>query len=528
MKSHPAEGSDQLSSFITFDDLPKLTRPVKVEKHVLDDFKTIPKQSLLEAKDLKLGQLSKYEIGEPIELPDGTQVRPIRLKHLEHKTFFADPKLVVRQPRQPRSYFDKEEMQGTAGSIAVYGQLEACHVVPVLFPDNTCRLMLIEGERRFRIILNLDLPRLKLVIDWVRNEEELFEKSYTINRKTPHTIFEDSDAFTRMINSRERKGMNRSDAIAEVARIAQKPQGTLKTYLKLQRITPEAREILVNRIGLTGAEAVVDAIDRVAGDVDQVALATKIVDNPVFASRGPNVGSLSLAYVRQASTNFLTQTGRMSTREKQLLEADNLLSEMRRAIAIAARAVLVFERRPELIPLIIAKLKLRGDDDRSRAPNYLMEYIDDIRAGFRDFCDKVLEPSTQPPLLERPAYAPRFRDHAQNRMKILEGNGFHERIVRILAHVSDSEKQIPVTAAEIAKILTDRKYPTKTEMVANNFEHSVLPARIKQMGFELDIYEVYRRGSGKVRTAAGRTESHSVSAYRLRWNDEMLRQFRRS
>lgn len=523
MKSHPAEGLDQLSSFITFDDLPKLTRPVKVEQRVFDDLAAVPKQKLLETKDLKLGRLSQYETGEMIELPDGTQVRLIRLRHLEHETFYADPKLIVRQPRQPRNYFNPQTIQKTAGSIAVRGQLEAAHVVPVLFPDNTCRLMLIEGERRFRIILNLGLPRLKITTDWVRDEQELFETSYTINLKEQHTIFEDSDAFVRMIAAREKKGMSRSEAIEDASRIAQKSPDVFKTYLKLQRITPEAREILVDRVGLTGAEAIVDAINKVIGDVDQVAMAKSIVENPVFASRGPNVGSLSLAYVRQASTNYLTQTGRMSPREKQHLAADNLLGEIRRAITIAARAVLVFGKQPDLIPLMVAKLKLRGDDERSRSPNYLMEDIDDIREGLRDFCSKVLEPSTKIAMLEKPAAALKFRDHVENRMKTLRGNPFHERLIRILAHISDSEKQTPLTAAEIARVLTDKGFSSDSVMVSNNLQHGELPERIRQMGFELDIHEVFRRRGGKVLTAAGRTESHSVLAYRLRWNDEMLR-----
>ena len=87
------------------------------------------------------------------------------------------------------------------------------------FPDKSVRFMLIDGERRFRIILNLDIPYVKFLVEWVKNEDELHERSFMLNLKEPHTVFEISDFYASAIDSRmRRKGMNKGNAVADLSK----------------------------------------------------------------------------------------------------------------------------------------------------------------------------------------------------------------------------------------------------------------------------------------------------------------------
>lgn len=525
MKSQPAEGGDQLAHYLTFEDLPPLKKPVEVDRKVLADLKTVPREDVLEADDLKFESLSKYEKGTPFKLPDGTEVRTIKLEKFEGKgkignrVFHASPKLLIRQPRQPRSYFDPDEMQKTAESIAVHGQLEAVQCVPVVFPDGMCRLLIIEGERRFRTILNLKLPRIQLVIKWAKDEMEIYKMAYAINKKVPHTIFETSDFYSNLLNAAINGGMTRTQALEVVSLETTDSIDIIGRYLKLQTISAEAREVLGNKIGLTGAKAIVDAIESVTeGNVDQVALARRIMDVPVFANKGPNVGKIALGAVRAAIATSLSNSGNISHGEQKAIEAKHMLDEIKRGITITRQALLAFAQRHNLAPYMVKKLQVK--ERNSKSAYGWGEDVEELRRELKFLLEQVITPAMEPPPLAKPRSAPKFKDHLENRMRALGGDQLLERIMRVLAGVSDSEKAIPVTAQKIAEVLTSRGFPVDTTRVSNSMRR--LEPLCHLMSFDLEVFETRKRGAGKVRTVSGRTDMNIVNAYRLSWSEGIL------
>ena len=507
-----------------FDDIPNyLARGTKPESKVLTAQKNISPDNILTAITLKDRLGKEPELGEEIALPDGTKVRLIRAEPLEDKTLYAAPKLFVRQPRQPRSYFDQDKMRELGATISTHGQCDPVHVVPVLFPDKSVRFMLIDGERRFRIILNLDIPYVKFLVEWVKNEDELHERSFMLNLKEPHTVFEISDFYASAIDSRmRRKGMNEGNAVADLSKSIGKGPGHINTYLRYQLIEPEAREIFGNKIGAGSVQALVDEIGKIpAGNVNQVELARKIMESP-FATRGTSAGQVTTAIVRKVVRDSLYKTGAISRKDKEERDARDGLTKLNSALYQSLQAIDWLDGHQKLVQPMIKQLQQRS---AGKAPDILHEDIRDVVDGLRAWVTQVLKPAMKFPPLEIPDGAPRFSDRLENRKKQLSGNVLREKMARVLVFASDSEDQTPVTAQEIVQILSERGFMTDTNTVASNLLKMEEP--FLQMGFEMDIHEVTRRSQeGSFRTNRGRGDRANVNAYRVRWSEGALAGFK--
>ncbi|MCR4274719.1 MAG: ParB/RepB/Spo0J family partition protein [Candidatus Campbellbacteria bacterium] len=106
----------------------------------------------------------------------------------------VDCALVVPLSEQPRTYFDKDELEGLLNSIAEAGQIQT--VPAVSLPDGTFRIR--DGERRWRVCTKLKRPLRVVVVPELPHEEEIEQAAIANFLRQGHTPIEQARIFMRL------------------------------------------------------------------------------------------------------------------------------------------------------------------------------------------------------------------------------------------------------------------------------------------------------------------------------------------
>lgn len=108
-----------------------------------------------------------------------------RKKVLEEKDLGQESVVPIGEieplPEQPRKYFDEDRLIALGESIKLKGQEEAVKVVRLKKPKGCIKYMLIDGERRYRAIIMIGLPTIKIIVRSVRDIRDHYERSLMAN-----------------------------------------------------------------------------------------------------------------------------------------------------------------------------------------------------------------------------------------------------------------------------------------------------------------------------------------------------------
>ncbi len=128
-----------------------------------------------------------------------------RIPALEGREMEISLDCIHPNPDQPRELFDPRELRKLKASLSSSPQRVAIKVVPCAIKDEDGKdtgeviLMIVDGERRFKVLKELGRSTAKIIVMYVATEEELLEASLTINEgNAPHNPIERGKAYKKM------------------------------------------------------------------------------------------------------------------------------------------------------------------------------------------------------------------------------------------------------------------------------------------------------------------------------------------
>lgn len=128
-----------------------------------------------------------------------------RIPTLEGKEMEISLDCIHPNPDQPRELFDPRELKKLKASLSTSPQRVAIKVVPCAIKNEENEdtgeviLMIVDGERRFKVLKELGRSTAKIIVMYVATEEELLEASLTINEgNAPHNPIERAKAYKKM------------------------------------------------------------------------------------------------------------------------------------------------------------------------------------------------------------------------------------------------------------------------------------------------------------------------------------------
>jgi len=146
-----------------------------------------------------------------------------------------DLDLIVRNPNQPREYFDPGKLKLLAETIKERGDIEDAVKVS-RYQDGL--FMLIDGERRWRAAKLAGVSAISAIIKPRLSESEMYEISSLLNFcKEEMTFFEKARAFDRIMKER---GINQ----VQLEKLIGVPQTEISNYLKVLNLIPEIQQLL--------------------------------------------------------------------------------------------------------------------------------------------------------------------------------------------------------------------------------------------------------------------------------------------
>ncbi len=169
---------------------------------------------------------------------------------------------ILPNPHQPRTEFDFADIRSLADSILQNGILQ-----PLSVRRSDDHYELIAGERRLRAAKLAGLHTVPcIILDISARNSAIMALVENIQRQDL-SFFDEASAIERLISY---YGMTQEDAAARLG----KAQSTIANKLRLLRLTPEEREIIM-RYGLTERHA--RALLRLASPEERLAILEKVV-----------------------------------------------------------------------------------------------------------------------------------------------------------------------------------------------------------------------------------------------------------
>lgn len=163
-----------------------------------------------------------------------------------------DPSTILRNPSQPRTIFDKEELYSLADSICANGMLQPITVRQ----REDGRYELVAGERRLRAARIAGIKSVPCIEVRVSNRASAMLALIENVQRQNLNFFEEAEAIERLINE---WGFTQW----EVAKKLGKSQSTIANKLRLLRIPQNQREqILENRLTERHARALLRLPDE--------------------------------------------------------------------------------------------------------------------------------------------------------------------------------------------------------------------------------------------------------------------------
>ncbi len=147
------------------------------------------------------------------------------------------PKLIRRNPDQPRKQFDPEALELLRQGIQQDGQLQPGLVRPVSKDKDGTIYEVVDGERRWRAVSNIKGRKYRAFVAHLDDEAAAYLMSVALNcNRVEHTHLEISDAIVYMSETLHMRGedIGKTMGLHEVV---------VSQYKSLRRIVPEVRRM---------------------------------------------------------------------------------------------------------------------------------------------------------------------------------------------------------------------------------------------------------------------------------------------
>src|SRR5258708_1699485 len=155
----------------------------------------------------------------------------------------VDPKKLVKNPENPRLVFRQEELDSLQSSIATQGIL-----VPLTVYEDGSRLVLLDGERRWRCSIKLGLPTVPVIVQPKPDRLTNIMMMFAI-----HNARRDWDPLPTALKLQElerefSKRHKRAPSEIELAGLASLSRGEVRRLKKLLGLPAEYREELLEEL----------------------------------------------------------------------------------------------------------------------------------------------------------------------------------------------------------------------------------------------------------------------------------------
>lgn len=481
----------------------------------------IERHPLLTAGDLKI--TPSHERAGKILKGKGTLVR---FPQLEGRIFEVPIDLIVPNPDQPRSYFDRDKMRETRASLKADGQVSAISVVP--FIDNKSgrvKLFIIDGERRFRAWKDLKAKTVqKVVIEWASNEREIYERSGIHNlHRAEHNPLELARFYKQLVDfAVEEDGMKLMEAYKHAGRkVGRHPVG-VANMIRILTLGKKTQELVARGIIKTGGAIDIASAKARGVNVDETRLAALILQHSEKGDLADAVKKrkgVTRARLRKILAGHVKdEGGELGEEDAATLEASARIAGVVSSVGIL-RKRLAEALDPSLRTAMIDTMRTRGG--RSMPPDVVHEQMGDLLDRLRTFYGDVVKKAMEPTELVIPPGSPTFIQQVSRFKGQFEGNLLRYCIARVLASASDTggklitaQELLEQTKAELEKLQSGagvRKVDVQTvdiNDVGNN---------VRTLDRELSVFQLCV-DTGIVRRRAPTTgKIEKVGGYRLAW-----------
>lgn len=182
--------------------------------------------------------------------------------------------MIIPNPNQPRKDFQDTEIEALAESIMQNGILQPLSV-------RRCGegFELIAGERRLRAAKMCGFTVVPCIVHEISDRNSAILALVENIQRQNLSFFDEASAIEKLITY---YGMTQEDAAAKLG----KAQSTIANKLRLLRLTPEERELIV-KFGLTERHA--RALLKLASPTDRMEILEKVVKNNLNVERTENL-----------------------------------------------------------------------------------------------------------------------------------------------------------------------------------------------------------------------------------------------
>lgn len=440
----------------------------------------------------------------------------IQTQNLENQVWFVLPSMIDANPEQPRTIFRADKMAENRASLIAEGQKDEIHVVPFLPEGETkVRLLIIDGERRFRNLSELGAPYIKVIIKCKKTKREIYEDACVLNVKAAHNEMEFAEMCRKMVDWAAADGFEGEAAYQTAANKLGFSVTKVKNFLKLLTFDAQVQEAIREGLPSSAALQLQAAKRKFGAQLNVLRVARLILDHPDddwIARRGTKKGTVTRAGVRAAMRAQLAEGGHIDSAERTELEIATALVRFLESLSDVRR------NTKKLLEQIASDVNARTliEGLRSRhghPPELLVEDINGLIAALRELFTKAVKPAIEPDPLEIPPGSPKFIEKIK-RNKTAINDDLRFAILCVLAEASDNNGSI-VTAQEIeTKLKADHNITTDPKTIANNLK--AMDTTLNKLGLKIGTHDKRIRLPGS--TSRKKSDNINIkTAYRLEW-----------
>lgn len=187
-----------------------------------------------------------------------------------NKVIEIDVRLIVPNPHQPRTEFDDSDIRSLAESIGQNGILQ-----PLSVRKSGEKYELIAGERRLRAAKMCGLQAVPCIVHDISERNSAILALVENIQRQDLSFFDEAAAIEKLISY---YGMTQEDAASKLG----KAQSTIANKLRLLRITPEERELIMN-FNLTERHA--RALLKLGSCEERMNILEKVIKNKLNVER---------------------------------------------------------------------------------------------------------------------------------------------------------------------------------------------------------------------------------------------------
>lgn len=440
------------------------------------------------------------EVGEWVDTDEGPG-QLIRIPYLEGISWNVPAELILRNPRQPRAYFDPEKMAELEATIDSVGQHKPLDVIPIRLENGQIKFFILDGERRFRVMINsLSYENIDVTVKFDKNFWQIFAKSFISNEsRAPQNPIERANTYKYLLENIDPEfGRNRT--IEELAKLLGTEPNDIYVHLKLLDLPESVQSKIINGTLPKSNTLQFSRVQKALGnDLEAAKIARGILqqlygDKEVKEAKGDDeVGKrkrVTREDVRKATQSALMNAGKDDL--AATLEAQRVSLDIKsRAHAVENVAADLLEADTESVVEA-----LRG---RTIPPDVVR---DAVRVAIANLTAAltIINLATQADPLPEVEGKPTFSQHIEAKLSSIPKDK-QKTLAQILAEESDTTQR-PLSSEELAEV-TDM---TSAEIGANI---RFLTNSLRTIGIKLEIYKGQR--------LSPHGQYIKVPAYRMEW-----------